>query len=94
MKNNLHNSLHASGSGVSLVGMKKTTRLFLRVSAEQKRRITTAAAGRRSVAAFLLNSAELRMKWDGVLHAIAQAESRGFKKSAIAAAVSRALAQL
>ena len=94
MKNNLNNSLHAGRAGASLVGMKKTTRLFLRVSAEQKRRITTAAAGRRSVAAWLLNSAELRMKWDGVLHAIAQAESRGFKKSTIAAAVSRALAQL
>ena len=74
--------------------MRKNTRLFVRVSAEQKRRITTAAAGRRSVAAFLLSSAELRMKWDGVLHAIAQAEDRGFKKSTIAAAVSRALAQL
>jgi len=86
--------LHAGRAGASLVGMKKTTRLFLRVSAEQKRRIVKAAAGRRSVAAFLLSSAELRMKWDGVLHAIAQAESRGFKKSAIAAAVSRALAQL
>ena len=66
----------------------------MRVSAEQKRRIVKAAAGRRSVAAFLLSSAECRIKWGGVLRAIEQAESRGFKKSAIAAAVARALAQL
>ena len=94
MKNNLNNSLHAGRAGASLVGMKKTTRLFLRVSAEQKRRITTAAAGRRSVAAWLLNSAECRIKWGGVLRAVGAAEDRGFKKSTIAAAVSRALAQL
>ena len=94
MKNNCNKLSTAGCDGVSLDGMKKTSRLFVRVSAEQKRRITTAAAGRRSVAAFLLNSAELRMKWDGVLHAIAQAESRGFKKSAITASITRALAQL
>lgn len=80
--------------GCTFLCMRKNTRLFVRVSAEQKARIVKAAAGRRSVAAFLLSSAELRMKWDGVLHAIAQAESRGFKKSAIAASVSRSLAQL
>ncbi len=94
MKNNLNNSLHAGRAGASLEGMRKTTRLFVRVSAEQKRRITTAAAGRWSVAAFLLSSAELRMKWDGVLHAIAQAEDRGFKKSTITKAVLKGLAQL
>ena len=80
--------------GCTFLCMRKNTRLFVRVSAEQKRRIVKAAAGRRSVAAFLLNSAECRIKWGGVLHAIAQAESRGFKKSAITASITRALAQL
>ena len=80
--------------GCTFLCMRKNTRLFVRVSAEQKRRIVKAAAGRRSVAAFLLSSAELRMKWDGVLHAIAQAEDRGFKKSTITKAVLKGLAQL
>ena len=74
--------------------MRKNTRLFVRVSNEQKRRITTAAAGRRSVAAFLLSSAECRIKWGGVLRAIEQAEDRGFKKSTITKAVLKGLAQL
>ena len=74
--------------------MRKNTRLFVRVSNEQKRRITTAAAGRRSVAAFLLSSAECRIKWGGVLRAIERAEDRGFKKSAITCAIVKALAQL
>jgi len=74
--------------------MKKNTRLFMRVSAEQKARIEKAAVGRKSVAAFLLSSAELRMRWGPVLRALGAAEDRGFKKSAIGAAVEKALAQL
>ena len=74
--------------------MRKNTRLFVRVSAEQKRRTVKAAAGRRSVAAFLLSSAECRIKWGGVLRAIEQAEDRGFKKSTITKAVLKGLAQL
>jgi hypothetical protein len=80
--------------GCTFLCMRKNTRLFVRVSAEQKARIVKAAAGRRSVAAFLLNSAECRIKWGGVLRAVGAAEDRGFKKSAIGAAVEKALAQL
>jgi hypothetical protein len=74
--------------------MKKNTRLFMRVSAEQKARIEKAAVGRKSVAAFLLSSAELRLRWGSVLRAVGAAEDRGFKKSAITASITRALAQL
>jgi hypothetical protein len=80
--------------GCTFLCMRKNTRLFVRVSAEQKARIVKAAAGRRSVAAFLLNSAECRIKWGGVLRAVGAAEDRGFKKSAITASITRALAQL
>lgn len=73
---------------------KKTGRLNLRISTQMKARIEKAAVGRKSVAAFLLSSADLRMRWGPVLRALGAAEDRGFKKSAIGAAVEKALAQL
>jgi len=74
--------------------MAKETRFFVRVSETQKARIVKAAVGKKSVAAFLLSSVELRMRWGGVIRAIEQAESRGFKKSTIAQAVLKGLAQI
>jgi hypothetical protein len=74
--------------------MAKEARFEVRVSETQKARIVKAATGKKSVAAFLLSSAECRMKWSGVIRAIEQAEDRGFKKSTIAAAVIKTLAQI
>lgn len=75
--------------------MAKNKTFLMRVEETQIKRVEEAARGRgKSTAAFLLSSAEMRMKWSGVIRAIEQAEERGFKKSTIAGAVTRALAQI